>query len=80
MTNDLWILCECGCEGLHIEKDDECGDVYLAIFQFGQHPMSIENKIRWIWRIICGRPFNDQIVVGQQNLQVVIDGLESMKE
>lgn len=80
LPDRLWIQCECSMDGLLIEKDDYDGDIYIALWQCGQQPMSIEHKLRWIYSIICGRPFRDQIVIGQENLQKVIDGLTEMQE
>lgn len=69
-----------GMDGLLIEKDAYDGDIYVALWQFGQQPMSIEHKLRWIWSIIKGRPFRDQIVIDPTEVQYLIDGLEDMKE
>ncbi|MHA1290009.1 MAG: hypothetical protein ACTSPB_21720 [Candidatus Thorarchaeota archaeon] len=77
---EFWIQCVCGSEGLHIEKDEYDGDVYIAMWVYGQQNMSIMHKLHWIWRIIQGKPWADHIVVDNLQLQVIIDGLENMKD
>lgn len=80
MTNkSFWIECECGAHGLKIEKDEYDSDIYIALWQYGQQPIPIEHKLRWIWSIIKGRPFRDQIVIDRARLQNVIDALTEMR-
>ena len=76
----FWIPCSCGAHGMQIEKDESDSDVYIALWQHGQQPMSIMHKLRWMWSIIEGRPFRDQIVIDQERLQNIIDALTEMKE
>lgn len=76
----FWIPCCCGSEGLQIEKDESDSDIYIALWHFGQQPMSVEHKLRWIWSIINGRPFRDQIVIDQERLQDVVDALRGMRD
>ena len=83
MTNknkSVWIQCECGAEGLQIEKDESDSDIYIALWQQGQQPLSIMHKLHWIRSILEGRPFRDQIVIDQERLQNVIDALEELKD
>lgn len=77
---ELWIQCECGAGGLHIENDEYDDDIYIALWHYGQYTMSIGHKLRWIWQIINGRPFRDQIVIDQSRLQKIIDALQEMKQ
>lgn len=76
---EYWIPCECGCEGLHIEKDAVDGDIYFALWLYGYQTLSIRHKLSWIWSIIKGRPFHDLIVVDPSRVQDIIDVLEEMK-
>lgn len=80
MVNHFWIPCECGSEGLRIEKDDYDGDVYLALWHYGSQDMSIAHKLRWIWRIIKNKPFRDHIVIDESRLPEIIVALEGMKK
>lgn len=77
---EFWIPCVCGSEGLHIEKDEHDGDVYIALWVHGPQSMSIMHKLRWIWRIIQGKPWADHIVVDNSQLQDIIDALGDMKD
>ena len=79
-NKSFWIGCECGTEGLQIEKDDSDDDIYIALWQYGQQPMSIMHKLHWIRSILEGRPFRDQIVIDQARLQNVINALEELKD
>lgn len=79
MNNDLFIRCECGTEGLNIIQDDETGDVYFAMWYYGQHDMGIRHKIRWIWQIIIGKPFLDEIAMDVGWIPLLIDHLKAMK-
>lgn len=76
----FWIPCVCGAEGLQIEKDESDSDIYIALWHYGQQPMSIAHKLRWIWSIVNGRPFRDQIVIDQDQLQRIIDALSEMRD
>ena len=77
---EYWTPCECGSEGLHIEKDEHDGDIYIAFWVYGQQNMSIIHKLRWIWRIIQGRPWADHIIISNKRIYGVIDALENMKD
>lgn len=79
MNKELFIRCECGAHGLNITQDDETGDVFFAMWHYGRDDMSITHKLRWIWQIIRGKPFLDEIVVNANSLPLLIDHLKTMK-
>ena len=82
MTNrgkEHWIPCVCGAEGMHIEQDTCDGDVYFAMWHYGHQDMSIMHRLWWIWSIIKGRPFHDQLIIDGGSIQSMIDVLEEMK-
>ena len=79
-NKSIWIQCECGAEGVNIEKDESDGDIYIALWQHGQQPLPIRHKLHWIRSILEGRPFRDQIVIDQARLQNIIDALKELRD
>lgn len=77
---EYFIRCECGAEGLHIEKDPHDGDIYFSLWFCGYQDFDIRQKLRWIWNIIKGKPYQDLIIVDPSRIQEVIDVLEEFKE
>ncbi len=74
-----FIKCECGAEGLHIEKDACDGDVYFSLWHFGPDDLSWRDKLHWIWHIIKGKPYHDMIAVGPERLPEIIEILEGFR-
>lgn len=77
--NELFLRCACGMEGVNITQDEETDEVYFAIWYYGKTDMSIAHKLRWIWRIIRGEPYPDEIVIHKGWLPLLIDHLEAMR-
>lgn len=78
MVLEIFIKCECAADGINFTQDDETGDVYAAMWYYGRHDLSISHKLRWIWQIIKGKPFEDEVVIGYGSLPVLIDHLLAM--
>lgn len=76
---EYFIKCECGTEGLHIDKDEYDGFVYFSLWHFDLSELTWLNKLRWIWYVIKGKPYHDTVVVAPERIQGIIDILESMK-
>jgi DNA-directed RNA polymerase subunit M/transcription elongation factor TFIIS len=76
---EYFVECQCHSEGLHIEQDDECKDVYLSLWYYGHQDLTWKNKLRWIWFIIKGKPYPDSIVVRPELISEIISILEKMK-
>jgi len=80
MTEELFVRCVCGSEGVNIVQDDETGEVYFAIWYYNRTDMSISHKLRWIWNIIRGDPYADEVVIGVGWLPIIIDKLSAMRD
>jgi hypothetical protein len=69
----------CGSEGVNLVQDDETGEVYLAVWWYGRNDMSMSHKLRWIWEIIRGKPYADEVVIGVGWLPLIADKLGAMR-
>ena len=78
--NELFIRCECGTEGINITQDEETGEIYVALWYYGKHDMSIMHKLHWIWQIVKGKPYLDGIVISKSWLPFLIDKLRAMQQ
>ena len=78
-SKEYFIKCECGTEGLHIEKDSSDEDIYFSLWHFSQFNLSWRNKLHWIWYILNGKPYHDTIVIAPERLPEIIQILEELK-
>ena len=76
---ELFIRCACGTEGINITQDEETDEVFFAMWYYGKHDMSCRNKLRWIWQILIGKPYPDEVVISTGWLPLLIDHLKAMK-
>ena len=79
MTEEFFVRCACGADGANFVQDDETGEVYLAIWYYNRTDMSISHKLRWIKKIIQGKPYVDEVVIGVGWLPLIIDKLGAMR-
>ena len=79
MTNELFGRCACGAEGINISLDDETGEVFFSMWYYGRNDLTWSHKLRWIWHIIKGDPYLDEVVINSGWLPLIIDKLGSMK-
>jgi len=79
MVNELFVCCACGADGMNIVLDDDTGDVFFSLWYHSKYELTWRNKLRWIWNVIKGRPFPDEIVITHGWLPLIIDKLESMR-
>ena len=77
--NELFIRCACGREGVNLVQDLDTGEVYVAIWYYSRTDMNIRHKIRWIWKIIQGNPYADEVVIGVGWLPLIADKLGAMR-
>lgn len=75
--NELFVKCECGCEGLNIALDSDTGDVFFSMWYYGKNDLTWSHKLRWIWHIIKGDPYLDEIIIGRKWIPVIVDKLGS---
>lgn len=66
--NEVFIKCDCGTELLHIEKDEEYDDIYFSLWYYGNQPLSIKGKLRWMWAVIKGQPYPDTVIVSKERV------------
>lgn len=78
--NEIFIRCACGTEGINITTDEDTGEVFFAMMYTDQLRMSAMDKLRWIMRILQGKPYLDQIVITQEWLPLMIDHLKPMQK
>lgn len=79
MSEEFFIKCECGTEGLYIEKDDEYNEICMAMWHTGKDYLSFAEKLRWIWNILKNKPYSDHFIISTSRVQELIDTLEHMK-
>lgn len=79
MSNDLFVKCACGSEGINISLDEGGEDVFFSMWYYGKNELTWQNKLRWIWHIIKGNPYVDEVVITPGWLPLIIDVLGSMK-
>jgi hypothetical protein len=75
---------KCACYGhlLEIEHDTEFNQYNLSIWQYGNdvRPLSIKDRIRWIWRLIrTGHLWADEIVLTEAAKKELVDFLNERK-
>ena len=78
--NETFIRCACGAEGINITQDEEIGEVYFSMMYTDPRRMSAMDKLRWILKILRGKPYPDQIVIAQGWLPLMIDHLKAMQK
>lgn len=76
---ELFVRCACGTAGMNITHDEDTGEVFFAIWHYGKNNMSIAHKLRWIWRIVCGNPYPDEIVIHRGWLPLMTDHLKAIQ-
>ena len=83
-SNELFQVCDCGCEVLRVSIEDyseEYVDVMLSIYSFDP-VRSWKNRLRYIWRILTtGKPFGDQVIISSEKAeQLCNDILRNLKD
>ena len=80
IMNEIFIRCACGNEGINITQDEETGEVFFAMMYTNPCRMSAMDKLRWILKILRGKPYPYQIVIAQGWLPLMIDHLKAMQK
>ena len=78
--NEIFIRCACGAEGINITQDENTGEVFFAMMYNNPCRMSVMDRMRWIIRILRGKPYPDQIVITRGWLPLIIDNLKAMQK
>ena len=78
MINNLFVRCACGQEGINITLDKEAGNVFFSMWYYSKPELTWKNKLRWIYSIIIGKPYPDEVVITSGWLPLIIDKLGSM--
>ena len=79
-NKEAFIKCECGSEGLHIEKEECDGDIYLSLWYYGNQNLSCMHKLEWIWNVIKGKPYSDCVIIHNESLSELIKILKEFKD
>lgn len=65
-------LCSCNSEVLVIQYDHDFELADLCIYGgYYAHKMSLWQKMRYIWQIVLGYPYKDQIVLDKNHLKEI---------
>ena len=79
MTNELFVRCKCGSEGMNITLDEETGDVFFSMWYYSKPNLTMVRKLIWIINILKGKPYPDEVIVTMGWLPLIIDKLASMR-
>lgn len=79
MTNELFVRCKCGAEGMNITLDEETGDVFFSMWYYSKPKLTMVRKLIWIINILKGKPYPDEVIVTRGWLPLIIDKLASMR-
>lgn len=72
----LYLQCECGCEVMSIEQDEEIDSFYyVSIYKlYDRNKLNWKDRFGHIWRIIIyGSPYEDQMVLTKDELNKIND-------
>lgn len=62
----FFIRCDCGAEGLYVEKDED--EFLISLFYCSSYKISIKHKLKWIWQIIKGKPYSDCVILNEDRM------------
>jgi hypothetical protein len=77
-NKDFYLKCSCGAEGIYALKDEEF--IFLSYFCFNPKRMNIIDKARYIWKVIKGKPFEDQLVLSNKDVSRLIKELSKLSK
>lgn len=77
MNGECFLKCQCGCGVLHFAYDEVFG-LEIAMFE---RPVSRSwwNRIRLVWKTLCGRPYTDMIVLHDQQIADLAEYLHKVQ-
>lgn len=81
-----FLKCTDGMEALEFQLDTEIPEaplVYVSMWKFGNdvRPLTLWNRLRWIWRIIrTGNPWTDQLVLSHADFKKCLYIITDLKE
>lgn len=78
MEYELFIRCKCGAEGVNITLDKDTGDIFFSMWHYKKDSLTLMNRLRWIWYIIKGTPYPDEVVIESGWFPLIIDTFKSM--
>jgi hypothetical protein len=65
-------MCDCGCESVLIEKNEECREINISLWIRGYSifGLDLKYKFKLTWRILTqGYPYTDQICLSYEKAQ-----------
>ncbi len=80
-TTEEFIDCDCLCELIRLEYDEEDNIVYVSMYERGTKNIGLlddfKYRIRHCWRILKhGSPWEDEIIIGYEQIQKLHDYTE----
>ena len=66
--------CDCGSEGLWIERDDGFG-TEISLFKSDPQNRSFMNRLSLAWQCMKGEPYSDMIILDDKKIADIIDYL-----
>jgi hypothetical protein len=65
---EAFITCSCKSEGIYVVKYKDEDEIYISFFSQGYTPnrMNVWQKIRYIFKVLRGKPYEDQIVLDKK--------------
>lgn len=69
---NIQLKCQCSCEALEFQYDQEetDGQYYVSIWRKGyQSPLSFKERLRWCWNILTtGKLWGDEVVLDKKQI------------
>jgi len=78
----IFIKCKCQGEGMSVEYDKEDNLYYFSYWSYGLsvEKLSWKQRLRYCWEVFRkGKPFNDELIFGQDQTSELIDFLLGYK-
>ena len=69
MENPKFIICDCYCHTLYLDKDNEYGEINIALFHRGLKGdiFNWKQRIKRAWDILIrGTPYTDELILNRE--------------
>lgn len=75
-SNEIFIQCECGTEGMMINHDPEYSQYYFSYWKYGSDPRghSLWGRIKYaVGVIIKGKIWADEVILGPKEAKELVE-------
>jgi hypothetical protein len=75
-SNEIFIKCECGAEGMMVNHDSEYSQYYFSYWRYGSDPRghSLWHRIKYAMQVIFrGKIWNDEIILGPREAKELVE-------